>query len=305
MLILKKYSIISGFVCLFFLLCASGAFSQEPKTPPDDQVLAKIGAKTITEGDLKQMANAVPEKFRYYYQTPEGRKQTLDYIVNIYVLAAEAEKEGLDKSPEAQKLLTFTKNDLLARLLLDKMTKDTSAPTEAEARKYFEANKSEFSTPESVKLHHILVENEKDAEDVLAKLKKGEKFADLAAKVSICPSKANGGDLGWMPRGSLVPEIEEVAFKMKKGQIEGPIKSKFGYHILYLEDKKPAEEASFDQVKDYVLEQLKYQKQQEQYEKIAESLRKKMDVKILLPNETPQATGTTPIAPPTPAKPKK
>ena len=101
-------------LCAF--LCATGAFAQQTKTPPDDQVLAKVGSKTITEGDLKQMANAVPEKFRYYYQTPEGRRQTLDYIVNIYALAAEAEKEGLDKSPDAQKLLDFTRNDLLARL---------------------------------------------------------------------------------------------------------------------------------------------------------------------------------------------
>ena len=284
-------------VCAF--LCATDAFAQQTNTPPDDQVLAKVGSRTITEGDLKQMANAVPEKFRYYYQTPEGRKQTLDYIVNIYTLAAEAEKEGLDKSPDAQKLLDFTRNDLLARLLLDKLTKNTPAPTEADAKKYFEQNKTEFSTPESIKLHHILLENEKDAKQVLARLKKGEKFADVASKVSICPSKTNGGDLGWMPKGSLVPEIEEVAFKMKKGQIEGPIKSKFGYHILYLEDTKPAEEASFDQVKDYIIEQLKYQKQQEQYEKIADSLRKKMNVQILLPNDTPKTDGTAPAGPPT------
>ena len=184
-------------------------------------------------------------------------------------------------------------------MLLDKLTKNTPAPTEADAKKYFEQNKTEFSTPESIKLHHILLENEKDAKQVLARLKKGEKFADVASKVSICPSKTNGGDLGWMPKGSLVPEIEEVAFKMKKGQIEGPVKSKFGYHILYLEDTKPAEEASFDQVKDYIIEQLKYQKQQEQYEKIADSLRKKMNVQILLPNDTPKTDGTAPAGSPT------
>jgi peptidyl-prolyl cis-trans isomerase C len=282
-------------------LCPSGALGQQ--TVPDDQVLAKIGTRTVTEGDLKQMANAVPEKFRYYYQTPEGRRQTLDYIVNIYVLAAEAEKEGLDKSPDSQKLLAFTRNDLLARMLLEKMTKDAPAPTDAEAKKYFEQNKAEFSTPESAKLRHILVETEKEIKDVLARLKKGDKFEDIATQVSICPSKVRGGDLDWMPRGSLVPEIEDVAYKMNKGQIEGPVKTKFGYHVLYLEDKKPGEDASFDQVKDYIVEQLKYQKQQEQYEKIADSLRKKMNVQILLPNDTPQASEVPPSAGPT-AKPK-
>lgn len=292
-----------GMIVMFLLvsLCPSGALGQQ--TVPDDQVLAKIGTRTVTEGDLKQMANAVPEKFRYYYQTPEGRRQTLDYIVNIYVLAAEAEKEGLDKSPDSQKLLAFTRNDLLARMLLEKMTKDAPAPTDAEAKKYFEQNKAEFSTPESVKLRHVLVETEKEIKDVLARLKKGDKFEDIASQVSICPSKVRGGDLDWMPRGSLVPEIEDVAYKMNKGQIEGPVKTKFGYHVLYLEDKKPGEDASFDQVKEYIVEQLKYQKQQEQYEKIADSLRKKMNVQILLPNDPPQASEVPPGAGPT-AKPK-
>lgn len=301
MLTFRKISLNMVVFVLLVPLCASGAFGQQ--TVPDDQVLAKIGTKTVTEGDLKQMANAVPEKFRYYYQTPEGRRQTLDYIVNIYILAAEAEKEGLDKSPDSQKLLAFTRNDLLARMLLEKMTKDSPAPTDVETKKYFEQNKAEFSTPESVKLRHILVETEKEIKDVLARLKKGDKFEDIASQVSICPSKVRGGDLDWMPRGSLVPEIEDVAYKMNKGQIEGPVKTKFGYHVLYLEDKKPGEEASFDQVKDYIVEQLKYQKQQEQYEKIADSLRKKMNVQILLPNDTPQALEVAPGAGPT-AKPK-
>ena len=295
MLILKKNSnLLTIAACALFSF--SVAWAQQ--TIPDDQILAKIGSRTVTEGDLKQMANAVPEKFRYYYQTPEGRKQTLDYIVNIYALAAEAEKQGLDKTPDAEKLLAFTRNDLLARLLLDKMTKESPAPSEADGKKYFEQNKTEFSTPESIKLHHVLVENEKEAKDVLARLKKGEKFAEIATQVSICPSKTKGGDLDWMPKGSLVPEIEEVAFKMKKGQIEGPVKSKFGYHILFLEDNKPAEEASFDQVKEYIIEQLKYQKQQEQYEKIADSLRKKMNVQILLPIEDPKPVESAPVGGP-------
>jgi peptidyl-prolyl cis-trans isomerase C len=296
MLILNKKSNFILTIAACALFSFSVAWAQQ--TIPDDQVLAKIGSRTVTEGDLKQMANAVPEKFRYYYQTPEGRKQTLDYIVNIYALAAEAEKQGLDKTPDAEKLLAFTRNDLLARLLLDKMTKDSPAPSEADGKKYFEQNKAEFSTPENIKLHHILVENEKEAKDVLARLKKGEKFAEIATQISICPSKAKGGDLDWMPKGNLVPEIEEVAFKMKKGQVEGPVKSKFGYHILFLEDNKPAEEASFDQVKEYIIEQLKYQKQQEQYEKIADSLRKKMNVQILLPIEDANPAESAPVGGP-------
>ncbi|AFM24181.1 peptidylprolyl isomerase [Desulfomonile tiedjei] len=275
---------------MLLLVSAPHSFAQT------DKVVAKIGNQTVTESDLKEISNAVPEKFRHLYLTPEGRKKTLDYVVNIYVLAAEAERLGMDKKPETDKLLQFTRRDLLARLYLDQMSKDLPAPTDAEAKEFYEANKAQYATPESVHLHHILVSSEKEAKDAMDKLKKGEKFADLASQISICPSKMKGGNLEWLPKGSLVPEIEEVAFSMKNGQITGPVKSKFGYHVLLLEDKKPAQENSFDQVKEYILEQLRFQKQQDHYEKISNDLRKKMQVQINdqnLPSGVPIPAGPT------------
>lgn len=261
-----------------------------------DKVLAKIGNQTVTEADLNEMADAVPEKYRPLYTTPEGQKKTLDYIVNVYVLAAEAQKQGLDKTPEIQKLIEFTRKDLLARLYLDKMTKDMPAPSEQEAKEFYENNKSQFTTPESLHLHHILVKTEKEAKDVLKRLEKGEKFSDVASQVSICPSKSEGGDLKWMPKGSLLPEIEEVAFTTKNGQITGPVKTKFGFHVLFVEDRRPPQENSFDQVKDYIVEQLKFQKQQDQYEKLADNLKKQMNVQILA--DPAQPTSPIPAGPP-------
>lgn len=263
-----------------------------------DAVLAKIGNRTVTQADLNGLANAVPEKYRDMYLTPENRKKTLDYIVNIYVLAAEAEAQGIDKAPDIQKLMDFTQKDLLARIYLDQKAKDLPAPSEAEAKQYFEKFKDQFSTPESIHLHHILVNTEKEAKTVLERLKKGEKFADIAGQVSICPSKAKGGDLEWLPKGSLVPEIEDVAFSIKNGQITGPVKSKFGYHVLFVEDKKPAQEGSFDMAKDYIFEQLRFQSQQDNYEKITDSLRKKMNVQIALP---PDQDPSKPVVPAGPA----
>jgi peptidyl-prolyl cis-trans isomerase C len=263
----------------------------------DDKVLARIGNETVTDADLKEMVNVVPENFKRFYETPEGRKKTIDYVVNIYVLAAEAEKQGMDKTPAVTRLLNFTKKDLLARLYLDNMTKNLETPTEAEAKTFYEQNKAQYAVPESVHLHHILVKTDKEAKDVLGRLKKGEKFPDVASQVSICPSKAKGGNLDWLPRGSLVKEIEDVAFTMKNGEITGPVQTKFGYHVLLLEDKKPAQESTFDQVKDYILEQLKFQKQQDQYEKLAESLRKKLNVQVTEEAPAPSAPATAPAGP--------
>ncbi len=270
----------------------------------ENQVLAKIGNQTITGADLQEWVNAVPDKFRQQVLTPEGKKRALDYIINIQLMASEAEKQGMDKAPDTQKLLQLTRNDLLARIYLDKITKNLPNPTEQEAKAYYEKNRSQYAVPESVHLRHILLKTEKEAKVALARLKKGEKFADLASQISICPSRAKGGNLDWLPKGSLVKEIEDVAFSMKTGEIKGPVQSKFGWHILLLEDKKPAQESSFDQVKDYIIEQLKFQKQQEQYEKLAESLRKKADVQVMFnpaasagPGAAKQPAANAPAAP--------
>lgn len=264
-------SVLKGFLCvaLAAMLAAAWipAFAAEQET-----VLAVIGKQRITQGDLDELANAVPEQIRQLYLTPEGRKQTLDYIVNIYVLAAEAEKLKMDQSRKVERLMTFAKKDLLARLYLEKEWKNLPDPTEEEAREYYQNNLVKF---ESVHLRHILVKTEDEAEKILKKLKKGKKFDELAAKESICPSKIRGGDLDWMPRGRLVKEIEDVAFNMEKGQVTGPIKTKFGFHVLYLEDKK----STFEDSKEYVIEQLKYLK-------LANALKKKLNVQVFPEGKT-------------------
>lgn len=268
--------------------------------PQKDKVLAKIGTETITEGDLDAMADAVPERFRYLYTTPEGRKATLDYIVNVYVLAAQAEKDGMTKDPKFQTLLNFTKKDLLARLYLDKQGSAVAEPTEKEVKAYYDQKSDEFTNLASSHIRHILVKTEDEAKDILNKLRKGSKFDELAAKYSTCPSKERGGDLGWMPRGRLVKEIEDVAFSMNNGEISGPVQTRFGYHIVLLEDKRPESKSSYDEVKDYIFEQLKYQKQQDLYEKLSDSLRKQFNVQVVAPEEQPQAAPGAPVAPAAP-----
>ncbi len=250
------------------------------------KVLAKIGDQTITEEDLNDIAAAVPERFRHLYLTPEGRKKTIEYIVNVFVLAEQAKAEGLQKDPKVQRLQRFTENDLLARLYLEEKSKGIAPPTEADAKKYYEENIDTYTTPESVHLNHILVKTEKEAKDVLKRLKKGEKFSDLASELSQCPTKYKGGDLGWLPKGTLVKEIEDVAFSMPPNEIQGPVKSTYGWHILLLEDKRPATKREFEDVKAYIIEQIKFQKQQEHYKKLADELKKKMNVKIMVDSAT-------------------
>jgi peptidyl-prolyl cis-trans isomerase C len=92
--------------------------------------------------------------------------------------------------------------------------------------------------PNQVRASHILVNTEKEASDILAQLKAGKKFADLAKQFSSCPSGQKGGDLGYFGRGQMVREFEEAAFSMKKGQTSPPVRTPFGYHIITVTDTK-------------------------------------------------------------------
>jgi len=242
----KKHRMIATcFLAVVTVMATLASTGSQALAEGQEAVLAKIGNNVITEMDLKEMVSAFPDKT---YQSPEGQKKALDYLVNIYVLAAEAQAQGMEKDPEVQRFLNFNKNDLLARVYLDKMSKNLPAPTDQQVKEFYDKNTDQFVIPESVLLHHILVKSDQEAKDVAARLKKGEKFADVASQVSICPSKVKGGNLDWLPRGNLVKEIEDVAFTMNKGQTSGPVQSKFGWHILFLEDKKPPQQTAFEQV---------------------------------------------------------
>ncbi|MBP5735587.1 MAG: peptidylprolyl isomerase [Candidatus Methanomethylophilaceae archaeon] len=90
----------------------------------------------------------------------------------------------------------------------------------------------------SVNASHILVSNARDAEGIMIRLSKGEDFANLAKRFSKCPSKSEGGNLGWFGKGEMVPEFEKACFEGQKGQVVGPVKTEFGYHIIMINDQK-------------------------------------------------------------------
>lgn len=90
----------------------------------------------------------------------------------------------------------------------------------------------------SVNASHILVSNKRDAEGIMIRLTKGEDFAELAKRFSKCPSKSKGGNLGWFGKGDMVPEFEQACFAAQKGEVVGPVKTEFGFHIIKINDQK-------------------------------------------------------------------
>ncbi len=284
---MRKSIIINGFFVVAIaaslaFIGLSDAAAQAPAQP--DPVLAKVGNETIKESDLRLFNNMLPGTFGAGQLTPDQQKKAVQELANIFVMAAQAEKEGMDKTPEVARPVLLYKTNILAMMYFNKFSKDAKEPTEKDAKDFYDKNPAMFTVPESVHLLHIQVNTEQEAKDALARLKKGEKFADVASQISLCPSKARGGDLTWMPKGALVqfglPEVEAAAFQLTKGQISAPIKSKIGYHIINVEDRKPEEKKPFGEVKDMALGQMKMAQRQESFNKKADELKKSIKVEI-------------------------
>src|SRR5215217_2303604 len=164
-------------------------------------------------------------------------------------------------------------------------------PSDKEIQNYYEKTKeAQFTTPEQRCVRHILFnkDQKEKAEDIKQQLENGGDFAKLAKENSQDPGSAeNGGDLGCLGKGETVPEFEQAAFGAEQGEIVGPIKTEFGYHILKVTDVKPEQTRSLQEVEPQIRSQLATEKQSEAFNKWIEEQKKERDVKYLKGYEPP------------------
>ncbi len=193
----------------------------------------------------------------------EDKKKLIDDMIKYKLLVAEAKKSGIENTDEYKRQLELAKDGIAFNLWQREQTKDVAVSDE-EAKKIYDENKQSFMQPDSVTASHILVADEKSAKNAIAKLSKVKKenlkaeFNKLAKEISTDPSaKENGGDLGSFGKGMMVPEFEKAAFALKDGEMgKTPVKTQFGYHVIYKESSKKAEAMPFEKVKDLIKNQL-------------------------------------------------
>ena len=196
---------------------------------------------------------------------------------------------------------------LKQQIVLEKAVAPQVHVSDSDVKAYFDKNHAVFDKPEQVRARHILVADAATAKTVLAKVKAHGDWLALAKQYSTDPSsKDKGGELGFFGRGQMVPAFQDAAFGAKVGQIVGPVKSPFGYHVIQVEEKKPATKATFAAVKDQIRQQLTQQQQAQQVPVFLQTLRAnaKIDVyddryKDAFPSTAPAAGGAS--AAPAPA----
>ena len=205
--------------------------------------------------------------------SPELQNAVKEELIRREILAQEAKKKGLDKKGTIQGQIELAKQAVLIRAFLTDYVK-AHPISEAQLKAEYETIKANLGTTE-YKVRHILVENEDEAKSIIAKLEKGEKFSELAKASKDPGSKDKGGELGWSSPNAYVKPFGEALGKLKKGEYtKAPVKSDFGYHIIMLEDSRPATPPTFEQAKP----QLQQRASQQQIEQLVKELRAKAKV---------------------------
>ncbi|SHJ33423.1 peptidyl-prolyl cis-trans isomerase C [Geosporobacter subterraneus DSM 17957] len=238
----------------------------------ENKVLATVGEKKITQEDLNIALKYAPREQAAQFNTFEGKKYLLNEMIMQELIYLDAKDKGLDKDSAYQSELEALKENLLKQYAINQLLKSVTVE-EADARAYYESHINQFQQGESVRARHILIHDEESAKEALAELKSGKSFEEAAAELSECPSRGQGGDLGYFERGKMVREFENAAFELESGQVSDLVKTQFGYHIIKVEDKKEASVIPYEQVKGQIISYLEKNMQNKKVVEHANQLR--------------------------------
>jgi peptidyl-prolyl cis-trans isomerase C len=226
-------------------------------------VIAVVGGKNITEGDLDEMLELMDPLERRSYQGPEGRKMLLDIWIKNKLLVTEAERVKLHKDPGVKRDIEDARIRILASSYFQRYIADPLGVPDEEVARYYEAHKADFLEPARVKLRHILVQSAAEGEDVLKRLAEGEDFAAVAAEVSKDETTSHqGGLIGEVREGQIPFQVgncenfREVVYDLEPGKPSAPTTSDRGYHIFLVDERTEETYAPLAQVSYRIRERI-------------------------------------------------
>jgi parvulin-like peptidyl-prolyl isomerase len=285
----------------------------------EDDVVARVNSSVLTNKDLESQVDRVIVKTTFHRDVPiEKRKRFYDKAIEELIVrelqyqdglenglkpdkarvdaqvdkikkrfGAEEYKASLEKAGMTEEILrSQIEKEMVIQAIIAKKANEAAPITETAIKDYYEQNISKYKQPETVKLKIISTKDETKANDMLAKIKDGDDFGDIAHNMSEDDYRLQNGDIGYMHRGRLLPEIEDVAFKMKVGEVSDVIKADDKWFIVKLEDKKPEHQLSFEETKDNLKTEMEAKQAQERNEKWIAGLKAKAKIEILLKTDS-------------------
>ena len=246
----------------------------------NNKIYAVVNGENITQ---QVIAVALKDpKINFDTLPKDTQKDVLEKIIEQKLLAQNAVKTDVVNDKIYKQTLESLKQDLALQVWMQQESKKINI-SENELKKFYENNKKLFKVPVQLHARHILVKTREEAVLLIQELNKASnlkpKFIQLAKEKSIGPSGKNGGDLSWFSLDKMVPEFSAAANKLKVGSIsKEPVKTQFGFHIIYLEDRKKASTVSFEQAKFNIKQQIGQEKFVEHVQKLATKLKKKAKI---------------------------
>ncbi len=242
-----------------------------------DKVIAKVNGKTITEADMR-LAEAEIGSDLGSLPPATRRRVLVEFLIENQLFADAAEGQKLASGAAFNERMQYWRRRALRDSYFETTVKGTIS--DADARKFYDAQVGGKASEEEVRARHILVESKEKAREVFEKLAHGSDFAALAKEYSKDPgSKDQGGELGFFARGQMVPQFEEAAFKLQKGEVSEPFQSQFGWHIIRVDERRQRAAPPFEAVKERLVAAMIHKKAQQ----IAGDLRGKAQIEYIDP----------------------
>ena len=242
----RTRNILIGLATVLLLMLMSYTWPKKSTSEVDDSpVVAKVGNEVITLADMEARKNAIPQLANV--NLDDIYDKFLDNLIDRKVVLDAAKKSDIQDKKEVRRALKEAEENILIQAYLSDKIKERSTKQALQAA-YQEALK-DFKPQDEIHARHILVATEKEAKDIIVKLKAGADFAKLADQYSLDkgPNGTNGGDLGYFTKEMMIPDFGNPAFDMKVGEYsKKPVKTPFGYHIIKVEDKRKAAPPSFE-----------------------------------------------------------
>lgn len=261
-------------VALALVLSAAGCAPKQAK----GTTLATYDGGSVTDTDFMKAIRSMPSHLRTVAQ--EKKAEFLDSFVTERLLLQEAEAKGVQHQAEVQEILRQARNRILVAKLIEQEVEKKLEVTDAQIKTYYDNHTDEFVVPYRLRASHILLRDRDEAEALLKRIQAGELFEEMAKKYSMDPTAQKGGDLGYVGKGQLIPEVEEALFALKTGEVSAVVKSKFGFHILKVTGEAKPQTKELHLASKDIRERLLLEKRSQAFNDLVERLKKKAGVKI-------------------------
>jgi peptidyl-prolyl cis-trans isomerase C len=247
----------------------------------EDFIIATVNGLPIMKSELDNTISTYKKEAKKKEVSQEEEKQLVKNLIRRRLILQQDAVQSLKQDEYIIKKVKRHEDDLIIGQFLRDEVGGKLRVNDDEIRKYYQENRHKFSLPRKVQASHILLRTKEEAEKVLARLKKGEDFVQLAKDFSIdLPDALKGGSMGIIEKGKILPELDKVLFTLGEGEFSDVVGTIFGYHILKVDKVIPAGFRPFEQVKDDIKRVLIREKEADAYNALATRLEKGADIKI-------------------------